>query len=141
MRLDRQDYLNCGLSTMQWILEQQTAPAGHFRPVGSESFVRHHDAPMPFDQQPVEIWATVDGATAAFDATGDAIWLVNAQRAYDWFSGRNDRGVVVADPVSGTCHDGINPRGLNLNEGAESVLAYQLATCAMRAMAVKLAAL
>ena len=25
----------------------------------------------------------IDGATAAYDATGDAIWLVNAQRAYD----------------------------------------------------------
>ena len=38
----------------------------------------------------------------------------------------------VQDIVTGTSKDGINPRGLNLNEGAESVLAYQHATYAIR---------
>ena len=66
--------------------------------------------------------------------TDDAIWLSHASLAYGWFSGDNDRGCAVGDPLTGTCHDGINPRGLNLNEGAESVLAWQLATCAMRDM-------
>jgi glycosyltransferase involved in cell wall biosynthesis len=139
LRLDRDDLMNKGLAAMNWIFDRQTAREGHFRPIGSAGFGREYDAPMPFDQQPVEVCAAIDGATAAYDATGDAIWLVKAQRAYDWFGGANDRGVVVADPSSGTCHDGINPRGLNLNEGAESVLAYQLATCAMQALAAKLA--
>jgi hypothetical protein len=44
---------------------------------------------------------------------------------------------VVGDLATGSCHDGINPRGLNLNEGAESVLAYQLATCALRDLLAK----
>ena len=140
LRLDRNDIIVCGLTTMQWIFDRQTTSTGNFRPVGSESFGNERTGPRGFDQQPVEIWAAIDGATAAYDATGDAIWLVNAQRAYDWFGGANDRGVVVADPLTGTCRDGINPRGLNLNEGAESVLAYQLATCAMRGLAAKLAA-
>ncbi len=139
LRLDRADVSKCGLEATRWLHSQQTAPAGYFRPVGSDSFGNEREAPMPFDQQPVEVWAAIDSATAAFDATGDAIWLVEAQRAYDWFGGANDRGVAVADPDSGTCRDGINPRGLNLNEGAESVLAYQLATCAMRALAAKIA--
>src|SRR3546814_1590750 len=42
------------------------------------------------------------------------------------------RGLAVADPLTGTCRDGINRRGLNLNEGAESVLAYQHACLALR---------
>jgi glycosyltransferase involved in cell wall biosynthesis len=133
--LNNPDHIKLGVETLRWLNDQQTTPKGCFRPVGSDSFGRCQDVPMPFDQQPVEVWAAIDGAQAGFDATGDAIWLVNAQRAYDWFGGRNDRGLVVADPVTGTCRDGINPRGLNLNEGAESVLAYQLATCAMRKMA------
>ncbi|MFM9976833.1 MAG: glycosyltransferase family 4 protein [Sphingomonadaceae bacterium] len=137
-RLVSDDMTTCGLETMHWIFDQQRAPNGHFRPVGSESFGRRGEGPMPFDQQPVEAWAAIDGASAALDATGDAIWFVHAQRAYDWFGGANDRGVVVADPLTGTCRDGINPRGLNLNEGAESVLAYQFATYAMRALTAKL---
>ena len=137
-RLDRRDMTACGVESMTWVFQQQTAPSGYFRPVGSESFGRDYEMPIPFDQQPVEIWAAIDGAAAAFDATGDPMWFVRAQCAYDWFGGANDRGVIVADPLTGTCRDGINPRGLNLNEGAESVLAYQLSTCAMRALAAKL---
>jgi len=131
-RLGRDDFIRCGIATLDWLLTLQTAPDGHFRPIGSESFGRDFDGPQPFDQQPVEIWAALDACTAAFDATNDPGWRAEACRAFDWFGGRNDRGVIVGNPESGTCHDGINPRGLNLNEGAESVLAYQLATCALR---------
>jgi glycosyltransferase involved in cell wall biosynthesis len=137
-RLGRSDVTNCGIATLRWINSAQIAPAGHFRPIGSDSFGKVHKMPRPFDQQPVEIWATIDAASAAYDVTGDAIWFTHAQRAYDWFSGANDRGIAVANQHTGTCRDGINPRGLNLNEGAESVLAYQLATCAMRAFLMKL---
>jgi glycosyltransferase involved in cell wall biosynthesis len=137
MRLDRHDVLECGLATLRWINNLQTAPNGNFRPVGSSSFGRPYERPRPFDQQPVEIWATIDAASAAYDLTADARWLVQARQAYDWFSGANDRGVAVADPQSGTCHDGINPHGLNLNEGAESVLAYQHATIAIRGFMTK----
>jgi glycosyltransferase involved in cell wall biosynthesis len=134
IRLDRPNLARCGIETLGWILDLQTSPAGHFRPIGSESFGREFTAPLPFDQQPVEVWAAIDGASAAFDATGDTIWLDHANRAFSWFSGANDRGVVVADPISGCCYDGINPRGLNLNKGAESVLAYQLAHCTIKGL-------
>jgi hypothetical protein len=127
----------CGLATLKWINTQQRATAGHFRPVGSDSFGRNLNAPMPFDQQPVEIWAAIDAAAVAYDVTGGAIWIAQARCAYAWFSGKNDRGVPVADPLTGTCHDGVNPRGLNLNEGAESVLSYQLATCSLRNLLIK----
>ena len=132
VHLDRLEFQECGLETLRWLTDLQRARAGHFRPVGSTSFGRRYQTPNPFDQQPVEVWAAIDAASAAYDITGDASWLTEAKVAYDWFSGANDRGIPVADPLSGTSHDGINPRGLNLNEGAESVLAYQHATIAIR---------
>lgn len=137
VRLDKSDIRECGLETLRWISILQTAPNGHFRPVGSNGFGRPYEMPRPFDQQPVEIWAAIDAASAAYDLTGDANWLTRARQAYGWFSGANDRGVVVADPRSGTSYDGINPRGLNLNEGAESVLAYQHATIAIKDFVAK----
>jgi glycosyltransferase involved in cell wall biosynthesis len=132
LRQDRADLADCGIAALHWIMQQQRAPAGHFRPVGSDSFGREFAAPRPFDQQPVEVWAAIDACAAAYDATGDAVWRDHASNAYAWFDGSNDRGLAVGDPLTGTCHDGLNPRGLNRNEGAESVLAYQLATCALR---------
>jgi glycosyltransferase involved in cell wall biosynthesis len=137
MRLDRLEFTQCGIETLGCVLDLQTSPSGFFRPIGSDSFGREFAAPRPFDQQPVEAWAAIDGASAAFDATGDARWLAPANRAYRWFLGANDRGVAVADPLTGSCRDGITPRGLNLNEGAESVLAYQLAHCALKNLMAK----
>ena len=137
LRLDRPDFLACGLETLTWVLDLQTSPARYFRPIGSDSFGHEYSPPRPFDQQPVEAWAAIDGAAAAFDATRDLRWLAHANRAYAWFSGANDCGVAVADPLTDSCHDGINPRGLNLNEGAESVLSWQLATCAIARLMVK----
>ena len=132
VRLDRADVIACGIETARWINDIQISPKGHYRPVGSDSFGHAYQLPRPFDQQPLEVWAAIDAASAAYDVTGDDIWLAHARRAYDWFAGCNDRGVIVGDPLSGTSKDGINPRGLNLNEGAESVLAYQHATHAIR---------
>ena len=141
LRLDRPELTQCGIETLSWVLELQISPAGYFRPVGSDSFGHEYAPPRPFDQQPVEAWAAIDGAVAAYDATGDEVWLSYASRAYDWFAGANDRNVAVADPATGSCHDGINPRGLNRNEGAESVLSYQLAHCSIANLMAKVGAL
>lgn len=135
--LDDDNIIACGLETLDWVMQVQTAPRGHFRPVGSNSFGQSYLRPKVFDQQPVEIWAAIDAASAAWDVTRDPQWLVHARCAYDWFGGHNDRSVVVGDPVTGTSRDGINPRGPNLNEGAESVLAYQHAFYALQAMMEK----
>lgn len=137
LRLKRADFTASGLVTLGWILAAQISPSGQFRPVGTDSFGKALTAPLPFDQQPVEAWAAIDAASAAFDATHDFAWLAHGNRAYAWFAGGNDRGIAVADPGRGSCFDGINPRGLNLNEGAESVLAYQMASCAIKKLRAK----
>lgn len=130
----------CGLETLDWVMEIQTAPQGHFRPVGSNSFGQSYALPKAFDQQPVEIWSAIDAASAAWGVTRDPQWLVHARCAYDWFGGHNDRSAVIGDPVTGTSRDGINPRGPNLNEGAESVLAYQHSYYALQELMTKVGA-
>lgn len=132
--LGREDWTQSGLSSLRFIARQQVSAQGHFRPVGSETFGRAYEN-MPFDQQPLEAWAAVDAAAAAFAATGDATWVRHAETAYRWFLGGNDRGEVLGDIVSGRCRDGVTPQGVNLNCGAESILAFQLAHYAMVALA------
>ena len=131
MALERPDLVACGLDTLDWIIAKQTAPEGHFRAVGSESFGRVYAEPLPFDQQPLEAQATVDACCAAFDATGDKRWFVEAKRAYDWYLGVNDLDLPLATQRDGGCFDGLMPTGLNRNQGAESILALQLASCAI----------
>jgi glycosyltransferase involved in cell wall biosynthesis len=118
-------YTEAGLDSLSWIAGQQVAADGHFRPVGSETFGHRH-ANLPFDQQPLEAQAAIEAAAAAWRAERDPKWQQHALAAWRWFFGANDRGVVLADLSTGRCRDGINPRGVNENCGAESILAFQL---------------
>ncbi|HEY0597793.1 glycosyltransferase family 4 protein, partial [Sphingopyxis sp.] len=122
-----------GLRKLDWLCRVQTADGGHFRAVGSESFGLDGET-LPFDQQPLEAWATVDACAAAFAATGAAIWRDRADAAYRWFLGANDRAVAVASPETGRCCDGLTAQGVNLNVGAESTLAFHLAYRAMETL-------
>ncbi len=132
--LGREDFTACGIETLDWIREVQTSQQGAFRPVGTDSFGREYAAPLPFDQQPLEAQAMIDACTAAHAATGDARWLEAALQAYGWFVGENDLGLALADRITGGCHDGLMPHGLNRNQGAESILALQLANVAISAL-------
>lgn len=131
LALDRPDFIRTGLETLYWIVGRQTAAEGYFRPIGNECFGREYCQPSPWDQQPLEAQATIDACQAAFAATNDTHWLDVASRAYAWFHGHNDGGIAIGDPATGECYDGLTPAGANLNRGAESVLAFQLASCAM----------
>lgn len=133
--LGRADYVACGIETLQWIVEKQTGPEGRFRAIGTESAGRVYADPLPFDQKPLEAQATIDACEAAFHATGDRRWIMEADRAYRWFLGVNDLGLPLASPGDGGCFDGLMSTGLNRNQGAESILALQLANCAMIGLA------
>jgi len=129
--LGRDDLIAVGLSTLDWIVGKQTSPEGRFRAVGTESFGRPYADPLPFDQQPLEAQATVDACITAWDATGDPRWVDEAKRAYHWFLGLNDLDLPLSSGTDGGCFDGLMPTGLNRNQGAESILALQLANCAI----------
>lgn len=135
--LGRRDFVEAGLRTLEWIMSRQTSPEGKFRAVGSESFGRVYAEPLPFDQQPLEAQATVDACVAAFDATGDLRWAQEAERAYRWYLGQNDLSLPLASAQDGGCFDGLTPSGLNRNQGAESILALQLANCAISALSMR----
>ena len=129
--LARQELIDCGLSTLAWICDKQTSPEGRFRAVGTESFHRPYAEPLKFDQQPLEAQATVDACVEAYRTTGDRHWVAEAERAYGWFLGANDLDLPLASTEDGGCFDGLMPGGLNRNQGAESILALQLASCAI----------
>lgn len=134
LELDRPDMTEAGVKALSWLCGVQRTPQGQFRAYGVAGFGKRLTMSPPFDQQPVEVAATIDACAAAFEATGDTVWVNEARRAFDWYFGANDLGVALADPVRGVCYDGLTPERANLNQGAESVLSFQLATCAMHAL-------
>jgi hypothetical protein len=124
--------LEVGLKTLAWLVAEQKAPAGHFRPIGSEGFYRRGHERAQFDQQPVEAYATVSACLEAYQATDDAAWLKEARLAFEWFLGSNDLGLELYDAKTGGCCDGLQEDRVNQNQGAESTLAFLLALGEMK---------
>ena len=124
--LDRPEWTQAGLEALDWLCRRQTSRSGYFRPVPTGDFGQTTQGGL-FDQQPLEACATIDACAAAHAATGDPRWIAEAERAYDWYFGANDGGVSLI-AGEGECYDGLTWAGANLNQGAESVLAFQFAT-------------
>lgn len=128
--LDDRTMIAAGLRALDWLCGVQTSPGGWFRPIGSESLGLPAEERRPYDQQPLEAAATIDACAAAYDVSGDARWISEAERAFAWFHGENDHGVSLVG-ADGLCFDGLTPNGPNLNSGAESILALQMSAAAL----------
>jgi hypothetical protein len=128
-------YVDAGLRSLRWLMELQTAPAGHFRPVGNESFGSVRQVPTAFDQQPLEAAATISACLEASKAETSANWAVGAFRTFDWFLGGNDVQTTMIDLRTGACSDGLHADRRNENKGAESTLSYLLGLVELRTFA------
>jgi len=113
--------VECGLAMLGWLLDVETAP-GHLSVTPSGGWSPGEPRPG-FDQQPIEVSTLADACARAFELTGDSRWSRAVELAAAWFLGANDTGTVLADEVSGGCCDGLQARGRNENQGAESTLA------------------
>jgi hypothetical protein len=74
----------------------------------------------------------VEASLTALNTTGDENYKDTAKIAHEWFHGRNTKDVLLYNNKTGTCYDGITPKGLNLNQGAESTLSYYLSYLALK---------
>lgn len=113
-----------GLRSLDWLLRVQTGESGCLSPIGCDGWFPKDGERAPFDQQPVEPMSLIEACAEAYRATRDPRWTDEIRRCLDWFLGRNDIGALLYDADTGGCHDGLNPEGANLNQGAESTLSW-----------------
>lgn len=118
-------YSDIADKTCRFLLEN-TYKDDHFSFVGCKGWYKYGGVRANFDQQPLEVACTVMMLKAAFDATGDRNFLKLGRRAFDWFLGENDLHIPVYDFRTKGSADGLEQDGLNLNQGAESLLSFLL---------------
>jgi len=121
--LDRNEMLQAGLGSLEWLMTVQTDPKGHFVPVGNHGWYPRGGEKARFDQQPIEALGMIEACHEAYEATTDEKWFFHAQRCLEWFLGRNDLNAPLYNHKTGGCCDGLNADGSNRNQGAESTLA------------------
>lgn len=118
-----------GLVSLAWLCQVMELPdRGCMRLIGNQGWFSRGGQPAEYDQQAVDARHTVTACVAAHRVSGDDRFKNWGQMAYEWFLGRNTLGASLIDPSTGGCFDGLSPTGPNLNQGAESLLAWLLAT-------------
>ena len=116
-------YLSVAFESMLF-LESKVFHDGVLSPIGNQGWFERGSTPAKFDQQGIDAMAMVLFYQQAFRITRDKKYLRRMYRSYQWFLGNNDLGLPLYDPNTGGCADGLHSEGINLNQGAESTLAY-----------------
>ena len=126
-----------GLRSLDWYSDELGIGEPFVRHVGHE--FRHRGTPHPGrgDEQPLNAAALVEAHVEAFLGTGSEASAGRALHAFEWFLGRNRLGIPVYDFATGGCHDGLGEHAVNVNEGAESTLAYLRALLVLDAAGLK----
>ncbi|GAB6089791.1 glycosyltransferase family 4 protein [Spirochaeta dissipatitropha] len=123
--------LDMGLQSLAWLIDLQTLE-GHFSPIGNNGWYHEKGVRARFDQQPIEAHAAIEACSEAFSITGERQWIDRSVMCFNWFLGQNDLNSPIYDPATGGCRDGLMADGVNMNEGAESTLAWILSHLAMQ---------
>lgn len=134
LQLGQEALVERGLRVLRWLFDVQTAREGHLSVIGNDGWLRRTGERAVCDQQPLEPAALIGACKAAYRASGDAKWLVEMRRCFEWYVGRNDLALPMVDFKSRGCHDGLQASGLNENQGAESVLSWLLSLLIMYEM-------
>ena len=125
--LGREAEVSTGLESLLWLGDECGLAEDILRLPGHLGRHRDEAAPGHGDEQPLEAAAFVEAELAAFSVTGEPEHGARAQRAFDWFLGRNRLDRPLYDFATGGCSDGLGEHDVNANEGAESTLAFHRA--------------
>ncbi len=119
-------YLRVASESLDFLMSVQTVD-GVFAPVGNKGWYRVGGHRALYDQQPVDAGATVEACNRLYRVTGETRYRDWSSLALSWYSGSNLKRLAVYDYATGGCYDGLTEDGVNLNQGAESILSYLLA--------------
>lgn len=104
---------------------------GYLNIIGNQGWY-HKGKKIPlFDQQPVDAASIIFACMEAYQTIGETEYLQLATLAYQWFRGKNIHHLSLYDKTTGGCFDALTETGVNLNQGAESLLALLLADTLM----------
>ncbi len=126
MMVGKRKYLDVAVESMDFLLKTQIVN-GVYMPIGNNGWYKRGEKRAFYDQQPLEAAGMVEAAVDAYYATKNKRYTQVAYDAFGWFLGRNSKKVMVYNPETAGCCDGINADTVNMNQGAESSISYLLA--------------
>lgn len=118
--------LDIAKESLEFLLSYCWTEQGFIRPVGNRGWCTS-DFRAQWDQQPIDVMKLMLACTKAYELLGEERHRQAAVACRAWFYGHNDLEISLADPRDGSCCDGLEQTGVNMNRGAESTLSFLLA--------------
>lgn len=115
--------MDIALESMEFLTEK-TLSQGYLNPVGNDGWLYKGQEMAEYDQQAIETMAMVLMYFKAYEITHDLEYIQKMYSSYQWFLGENSLRLPLYDHETKGCGDGLQPQGVNRNQGAESTLAY-----------------
>ncbi|HEY7090125.1 MAG TPA: hypothetical protein VH518_18655, partial [Tepidisphaeraceae bacterium] len=113
-----------GITSLDWLVSVQTVEGGRISIIGNNGWLDRSGKRARFDQQPLDAMALVEACAEAYRITSEELWFDRTREILAWFTGNNDTHSSLYDYQTGGCRDGLHSDGPNLNQGAESTLAW-----------------
>jgi uncharacterized protein YyaL (SSP411 family) len=129
--LGNEKYLEAAEASLNFLIKTSFSD-NFFQPIGSNGWFKKGGEKAIYDQQPIEASCMVEAAVEAMSSTGNKAYLQVAKDSFEWYHGKNLKGLNVIDTDTFVCFDGITREGLNQNQGAESTISYFLAFSALK---------
>lgn len=105
---------------------------GYFDFIGQDGWYSSAKAKANYDQQPLEAAGAVEANIFASKALQDSSYMDNGILAFEWFFGNNRNHKSIYDTSSKGVFDGLTLRGVNDNQGAESIVCFLIASLSLQ---------
>ncbi len=126
-------YRKTALSTLDFITSCNfNENKDFFDFVGQNGWFEKGKVKAEYDQQPLEAAAAVEAFMFASKALNNREYKKKALLAFEWFFGRNRNHRYIYDKTTKGVHDGLTLRGVNQNEGAESIVCFLMANISLQ---------
>lgn len=132
--LGRKCYLEAAEESMDF-LESIVMKQGFFKPIGCNGWLNKGMAAAPYDEQPIEACEMIYAYIEYYKVTKNKKYLSNALKCFNWYKGENSKKLSLINEETGACCDGITDKGLNMNQGSESIISYGMAV--MKVLEIK----
>jgi glycosyltransferase involved in cell wall biosynthesis len=101
-----------------------TFTANRFKPVSNRGWNYRGKAVADYGEQPIEAASTIQALEQFYRTLHDNRYRELIDVAFSWFLGNNHLNQVVYNSATGGCHDGIEEKQININQGAESTICF-----------------
>lgn len=108
-------------------LSKISLDGAYFKPIGCKGWYYKGGKPAEFDEQPLEACEMLLLYLEFYKITKQRKYLDNAFKCFRWYIGLNSKSLSLIDMETGACYDGLSEKGLNYNQGSESIISFGIA--------------